>query len=79
MRVVKEIVHPVCKITIFQWNNRYIIKLEETHLEQTFKIDALDITDESDLQKIIDQIFIEQASSRFAEMARSLQEALQRS
>jgi hypothetical protein len=28
MRIVGEIPHDVCKITLFSWNNRYLIKLE---------------------------------------------------
>jgi hypothetical protein len=78
MRVVREISHPQCKITIYSWNNRYLIKIEEGLLEQTFKINQFDVAGDEDLTKIVDEEFIQLALKRFAEMARSLQEAVDR-
>jgi hypothetical protein len=78
MRVVKEITHPECKISIFSWNNRYIIKIEQGTLEQTFKVDALDVADEGELIKLIDAEFLQQALNRFRLMGQSLYEALDR-
>lgn len=75
MRVVSEIIHPECKITIFHWNNKYLIKLEAGPFEQTFKIDEFDLSTEADLKKIVDNEFIQQAMARFADMSRSLSEA----
>jgi hypothetical protein len=75
MRVVGEIPHPECKITIFHWNNRYLIKIEAGPFEQTFKVNDYDITSESDLNKILSQEFISQAIARFSDMSRSLAEA----
>ena len=78
MRVVGEIPHSDCKITIFSWNNRYLIKLEQGLLEQTFKVNEFDISGESELYRIVDQPFIQEAVQRFVEMSRSLREAMQR-
>ena len=75
MRVVNEIIHPECKITIFNWNNKYLIKVESGPFEQTFKIDEFDLNSEADLKKIVDEDFIQQAMARFADMSRSLSEA----
>ncbi len=75
MRVVNEILHPDCKITIFHWNNKYLIKLEAGPFEQTFKINEFDLGSEQDLKKIVDEDFIRQAMARFADMSRSLSEA----
>ena len=75
MRVVGEIPHSDCKITIFSWNNRYLIKLEQGLLEQTFKINELDITSEDDLRQIVNEEFISKAMARFADMSRSLEDA----
>ena len=75
MRVVGEIPHPECKITIFNWNNKYIVKLEVGPFEQTFKISESDVGSEDDLRKIVDNDFIQQAMARFADMSRSLGEA----
>lgn len=38
MRIVKEIDHPRFKITVFSWNGKYILKIEDGHLEQVYKI-----------------------------------------
>jgi len=78
MRVVGEIPHDVCKITLFAWNNRYLIKLELGLLEQTYKVNQFDITSEADLYKIVDESFIKDAMNRFRDMEESLQLALER-
>lgn len=77
MRIIAELPHPDFKITIFQWNNRYLIKIEQGYLEQTYKIDQFELA-ESDIKKVLDQAFLTQVSQRFAEMHKSLHEALQR-
>ena len=78
MRVVGEIPHPDCKITIFAWNNRYLIKLEQGLLEQTFKVNEYDVTSEAELYRIVDEAFLEEAMQRFASMGDSLRQAMQR-
>lgn len=78
MRVVGEIPHPNLKITIFSWNNRYLIKLEDAVIEQTFKVSAFDITSENDIYKILDTEFLDQALNRFGEMSKALAESMQR-
>jgi len=78
MRVIKEINHPACKITMYAWNNRYIIKLEHGLLEQTFKVNEFDVTSESEIENLVDNVFLQQAMERFGQMERSLREALQR-
>ena len=78
MRVVREIPHPQCKITVYAWNNRYLIKLEDAMLEQTFKIDQFDVVSDEDLIRVLDDEFIRLALNRFREMGRSLSEALHR-
>jgi hypothetical protein len=75
MRVVKETTHPECKITIFHWNNKYLIKLEAGPFEQTFKISELDLSSEDDLYKILNEDFISDAMARFADMSRSIADA----
>jgi hypothetical protein len=78
MRIVGEIPHPACKITIYAWNNRYLIKLENGLLEQTFKINQFDVTGDAEVFQIIDETFIQEALERFAEMSRSLHAAISR-
>lgn len=78
MRIVGEIPHPDCKITLFSWNNRYLIKIEQGLLEQTYKINQFDITGESDLISLIDERFIQETLTRFEAMAATLFSALDR-
>lgn len=78
MRVVKEIPYPHFKITIFHWNNRYLIKFESGTLEQTFKVSELDVASESEVLALLDEDFLKQAINRFEEMAESLGGALHR-
>ncbi len=78
MRVVKEIPYQHFKITIFHWNNRYLIKLESGSFEQTFKISELDVFSEDEVLALLDDTFLEQALHRFDDMAISLSLALGR-
>jgi hypothetical protein len=78
MRIVREVTHPECKITFFAWNNRYLIKLEQGLLEQTYKVNQFDVTDEEELIRIVDSEFLQEALSRFSEMFTSLSSARQR-
>jgi hypothetical protein len=75
MRVIGEISHPECKITIFHWNNKYLLKLELGPFEQTFKINEFDVSSEDALKKMVNEDFISQAMARFADMSRSLADA----
>jgi hypothetical protein len=79
MRIIGEIPHPDCRITLFHWNNRYIIKLEKDYLEQTFKIDQFDLSSENDLRILVNDAFIREAMIRFEAMAESVQEASSKS
>jgi hypothetical protein len=76
MRVIGEIAHPECKITLYHWNNRYIIKLEQGPLEQTFKIQEYDVASEADIKVMVSEDFIQAALRRFEEMGQSVQEAI---
>jgi hypothetical protein len=76
MRVVGEIPHPDCKITIFSWNNRYLIKFENGLLEQTFKVAEYDILQESDLYALVSEDFIQETLARFTAMNQSFRARL---
>lgn len=75
MRVVKEYFDKPCKVTVFSWNGKYIIKLEQGPFEQTFKVSELDIL-ESELDEILNQDFLIDALERFRQMGDSLKSAL---
>lgn len=75
MRVVKEIPNPNCKITVFSWNQKYLIKLESGPFEQTYKVSELDVL-EQELDEILNEKFIAEALKRFSGMQDSLRNAM---
>ena len=76
MRIIKEIPLPDLKVTIFNWNNKYLVKLEQGLLEQTFKIPETEITSEQDLDVLLTDEFLDKARQRFREMMADLQAAI---
>jgi hypothetical protein len=76
MRVIGNIQHPEIKITLFHWNNKYLIKLETDLLEQTFKIPEYDLTTETELNQVVNPQFLEAAMNRFNDMSKNLQDAV---
>ncbi len=78
MRVITDIPHPACKITLFHWNSKYLIKLERGMVEQTYKVSQFDLTGEEEARKLLDEVFISEIVNRFGEMEASLGNALAR-
>lgn len=76
MRVIGEVPHPSCKITLFSWNAKYLIKLERGLIEQTFKVPEFDVTGEDDIREMLQGDFLQEALLRFDEMDASLGRAL---
>lgn len=72
MQTIGEVPHPDIKITLFYWNNKYLIKLELGLLEQTFKVSELDVSGEEDIKGMLDENFLEAALKRFKDMQQSL-------
>ena len=68
MRVVAEIPHPACKITIFAWNQKYIFKFETSLFEQTYKVAETDLTGEESVNELITDQFMAKVLDRFKEM-----------
>ncbi|MEM9052857.1 MAG: hypothetical protein AAGC47_12460 [Bacteroidota bacterium] len=75
MRVVKEIPHPRFKINVFSWNNKYIIKIEDAHLEQSFKIDSTEVTGLDEIEAMLTDDFLISALKRFVQMGDDFAEA----
>jgi len=78
MRVIGEIPHEGCKITIFSWNNKYLIKLERGPIEQTYKVAEMDVSGDDDINELLDSTFMQEAMRRFEEMDASLAAAMER-
>lgn len=78
MRIINEFLKDEIKITLFHWNNRYLIKLEWQLFEQTYKVSEWDVTSESELLEILDDDFMNSARKSFQEMATALGKSMQR-
>lgn len=78
MRLVAEIPNSDMKITVFSWNSKYLIKLEKGPLEQTFKVDEMEVSGEDEVRQMLDEAFLVRALGRFREMGQDLQQAQQR-
>jgi hypothetical protein len=79
MRVLAELPHPECKITIFGMNQKYLIKLERGGLEQTYKLNELDVTNGvTSVFEILDDTFIQTVLARFEQMGMDFNEAYRR-
>jgi hypothetical protein len=78
MRVLFEIPYPAYKVTVFDWNGKFIVKIEQGMLEQTYKVSALDLLGEEDIKKLLDGEFLEGVQKRFSEMNSALFEAVER-
>ncbi|MCU0444892.1 MAG: hypothetical protein MUE85_08225 [Microscillaceae bacterium] len=77
MKVLKQISHPHLGITLYWWNQKYILKFEKDDLEQTYKIREMDISGEGEVLELIDnEEFIQKINHRFRQMADDLAQAL---
>lgn len=68
MRTIHEIHHAGCRVTIMLWNQKYLIKLEQESLEQTFKVSQFDVLSEDAVKEMVTEEFIKSALKRFDEM-----------
>ncbi len=75
MRIIDSIPHPSISISIFQMNDKYIVKFEAGPMEQAFKFYTEDVKSLERLKSMIDEAFIEKVRVRFNEMFLQLKEA----
>lgn len=79
MRIIAEMPHPDCKISIFSMNGKFLIKLEQGGLEQTYKLAEADVTDGvNGVFQILDDEFMELAVARFKAMRQDFHAAFKR-
>ncbi|MFO0357488.1 MAG: hypothetical protein ACK50A_11075 [Sphingobacteriaceae bacterium] len=68
MRIIDSIPHPSITISIFQMNDKYIVKFEAGPMEQAFKFDIQQAKSVDNLKKMINDSFIETVRERFNHM-----------
>jgi hypothetical protein len=79
MRIIAELPHPDFKISILNMNNKYIVKIEQANLEQTYKIADIDLLDGvNSVFELLDDEFLKTVSARFHEMRKDFKESFGR-
>jgi hypothetical protein len=76
MRIIAELPHPEFKISILNMNDKFIIKIEQGSLEQTYKIPDMDLTEGvNSVFELLDEPFLKTVSARFTEMRKDFKES----
>ena len=79
MRIIAELPHPDFKISILNMNNKFIVKIEQGTLEQTYKISEGDLTEGvNSVFEILDDEFLKTVAIRFIEMRKNFKETYNR-
>jgi len=68
MRVVGRIPHPSITITIFEYNEKYTLKMEAGPMEQSYKITIDQIGNLGNLHKLVDESFLKECLVHFNAM-----------
>ena len=76
MRIIAELPHPDFKISILNMNQKFIIKIEQGSLEQSYKVPEIDLTDGvNSVFELLDETFLKAVATRFAEMRNDYKDA----
>jgi hypothetical protein len=76
MRIIAELPHPEFKISILNMNNKYIVKIEQANLEQSYKIADIDLLDGvNSVFELLDETFLKTVGLRFIEMRKDFKES----
>jgi hypothetical protein len=68
MRVVADIQHPRYKIQIFNYNSKYMLKVELGQFEQVYKIGEADVFGLDEVKAMITPELLDNALKRFVTM-----------
>jgi len=79
MRIIAELPHPEFKISIFNMNRKFIVKIEQGSLEQSYKVSEMDITDGvNSVFELLDEEFLNTVAARFGEMRKDFKSTYSR-
>ncbi len=79
MRIIAELPHPEFKISILNMNHKFIVKIEQGNLEQSYKIADADLLDGvNSVFELMDEEFLKNVSSRFTEMRKDFKDSYDR-
>jgi len=75
MRIIAELPHPEFKISILNMNQKFIIKIEQGTLEQSYKIPEMDLTEGvNSVFELLDEPFLSTVAARFVEMRKDFKD-----
>lgn len=77
MHFIKEIPHPNMRISLFEWNSKYILKFETPQLEQSYKFSVLDVGGQKEIEELatsssFQTFVITTFQQMYAEMAKQI-------
>lgn len=76
MRIIDSIPHQSMTISIFQMNDKYMVKFEAGPMEQVFKYTVQEVKSVENLKTMMNEDFIEATRLRFNEMYLQLKKAI---
>ena len=68
MRIIDSIPHQRMTISIFQMNDKYLVKFEAGPMEQVFKFSLGEVRSLEKLKELVNENFIEKTYLRFNDM-----------
>ena len=78
MRIVDQIPHEACRITLFEWNGKYLVKFERGLVELTYKVSQMDVSSVDELKVFIDDTFLKEALLQLNQMEETLGKSFER-
>ncbi len=78
MRTIKEIPHERYRISILNYNAKYIVKIELGQFEQLFKIGESDVNSLEEIEAMITPELLTNCLKRFVEMRSDWEGAFQK-
>ncbi len=77
MRLVKEIQHERYRITVHNYNAKYLVKIELGQFEQIFKISETDVYSLDEIDKMLTPELLSNTLVRFVQMREDWEKAFQ--
>jgi hypothetical protein len=78
MRIVAQVPHPQMKISIFSWNEKYIIEMEAGQYKQTYKISHDSVSGVDAVKALCDDALVQGTLQRFSLMHADFHNAYQK-
>lgn len=76
MRVIATIPHPIVKISVFQMNQKFLLKMELGSYEQTYKLAEDEVSSIEQLHDVCNQEFMQSILNRFISMRDDFEKAI---